>query len=352
MDERILRNRRLHLDCCRRRFCRIGRGAAVRLNEPFIRLPFRFDAKRLADEVGQFGAAAWMPHPSGMRGNSAIALISSGGGDNDSFEGEKQPTRHLAQCPYMRQVMGSFDEVLSRSRLMKLDAGAEVGLHVDFNYHWFSRVRIHIPILTNPQVIFCCGEAKLHMGAGECWIFDSWRRHRVINNSTEDRVHLVIDLCGSSRFWKLVEEAESRDLAAIGTAARLLPFDPGKSVALRTERFSSAPVMAPGECAALVEDLIADFSRNPANDPELVRAYGALLRGFAHDWRELWVLHGQEREGFPRYRTLIENTRRQLHPNRRALTTASNNIGVNAVFSQRILNAALAQDAGHAAGPS
>ena len=316
----------------------------MRLTRPFIRLPFRFDAQRLEEEMQSLGNSRWMRHPSRMRGNSAIPLISSGGGDNDSFEGEKKPTPHLERCPYMQQVMASFGEVLSRSRLMKLDAGAEVSSHVDFNYHWFSRVRIHIPITTSPEVIFHCGREKLHMGAGECWIFDSWRRHRVLNAGAHDRVHLVIDLSGSSRFWGMVREAESTGHEALAAATRLVAFEPGKAVALRLERFTSLPVMAPGECTALVEDLIADFSQNPANDPALVRAYSELLRDFAHDWRELWVLHGQEPEGIGRYRELIEATRGRLHPNRRALTTASNGIGVNAVFSQRVLNAALAQE--------
>ena len=318
----------------------------MRLNKPFIRLPFRFDAQRLEEEVQGLGNSRWMRHPSRMRGNSAIPLISSGGGDNDSFEGEKKPTPHLERCPYMQQVMASFGEVLSRSRLMKLDAGAEVNLHVDFNYHWFSRVRIHIPIVTSPEVVFHCGREKLHMGAGDGWIFDSWRRHRVVNGGARERVHLVIDLCGSSRFWGMVREAGSSGREVVESAARFIPFEPGAAASLRLERFSSPPVMAPGECTALVEDLIADFSQNPANDPGLVHTYSALLRDFAHDWREVWILHGQEPEGIARYRALIEATRKRLHPNRRVLTTASNDIGVNAVFAQRVLNAALAPQGG------
>ena len=316
----------------------------MRLSKPFIRLPYRFDAQRLAEEAAQFASDAWMPHPSGMPGNSAIALISSGGGDNDSFDGEKRPTPHLDACPYTRQAMGSFGEVLSRSRLMKLDAGAEVSLHVDFNYHWFSRVRIHIPVVTNPAVIFHCGRERLHLRAGECWIFDSWRRHRVVNDGPEDRIHLVIDTCGSSRFWNVVRKAEEADPAAVGAGATLVPFRPEEGSALRLERFSASAVMAPGECAALVEDLIADFLANPANDPRLARAYALLLRGFAEDWREIWHLHGEAPESHPHYRSLIQRTRRQLHPDRRALTTASNDIGVNAVFAQRVLNAALGAD--------
>lgn len=313
----------------------------MRLARPFIRLPFRFDARRLADEVAAFEAEVWMRHPSGLPGNSAIALISSGGGDNDSFEGAKAPTPHLARCPYVRQVMASFGEVLSRSRLMKLDARSEVSLHVDFNYHWYSRVRIHIPVVTNPAVVFHCGRESVHMAAGECWIFDSWRRHRVVNPSAEARVHMVIDTAGSSRFWKLVAAVADADPAQTGAGATFVPFEPEEPVALKLERFASATVMAPGECTALVEDLVADFSRNPANDADLARAYAELLRGFACDWREIWLLHGDSDAAMPAYQALIEDTRRRLHPNRRALTTSSNGIGVNAVFAQRVLNAAL-----------
>ena len=317
----------------------------MRLCKPFIRLPFRFDAEQLAREVAGLPASAWMAHPSSLPGNSAVALISSGGGDNDSFEGEKKPTPHLLGCEYLRQVMASFGEVLARSRLMKLDPGAEVSLHVDFNYHWFSRVRIHIPILTNDAVIFHCGADQVHMHAGECWIFDSWRRHRVVNPSAHDRVHLVIDTAGSSRFWNLVRGVENNPPSRTAALARLVPFEPGAAVELRTERFASLPVMAPGECTALIEDLIADFSANPGNDPRLVATYAGLMRDFAADWREAWLVYGHRAEGRRHYRALIENTRRRLHPNRRALTAHSNGIGVNAIFAQRVLNAALMPDA-------
>ncbi len=317
----------------------------MRLSKPFIRLPYRFDAERMAEEIRRFPPDRWMAHPSGLPGNSAIALISSNGGDNDSFEGEKKPTPHLEECEYIRQVMASFGQVLSRSRLMKIDARCQLNLHVDFNYHWFSRVRIHIPIITDPSVIFHCGQSSLHMRPGECWIFDSWRRHRVVNPSARDRIHLVIDTSGSSRFWDLVRSVEHSDPSNTAASAEFLPFRPGKPVALRAESFASLPVMAPGECSALIEDLIADFSANPENEPRLVSTYAALMRGFASDWRELWLLYGHRQEGLAHYRALIRNTRRQLHPNMRALTVQSNRIGVNAIFAQRVLNAALVPDA-------
>src|SRR3989337_980840 len=115
----------------------------MELDRTFIRLPYQFDAVRLATEIDELPANAWMTHPAAFEGNSAVPLISRDGGMNDDFHGAMCVTPYLRDCRYLQQVMASFGEVLGRSRLMKLAAGAEVVAHVDFNYHWYTRVRIH-----------------------------------------------------------------------------------------------------------------------------------------------------------------------------------------------------------------
>ncbi|MEX2490089.1 MAG: aspartyl/asparaginyl beta-hydroxylase domain-containing protein [Pseudomonadales bacterium] len=314
----------------------------MELRKPFIRLPFNFDADRLSVEMEQLEPSAWMAHPSGLKGNSAIALISRDGQDNNDFIGNMKPTPHLASCSYHQQVMGSFGEVLTRSRLMKLDAGCEVTSHVDFNYHWYSRVRMHIPVVTNPDVMFYCGDEQVHMQAGECWIFDNWRRHNVINGGQEDRVHLVVDLAGSSRFWQMARRMEQYDVGDnVSELIQFVPYDAHHLTEILTENYNSAPVMAPGEIDGLVSDLIRDFERHPGNDAALVDRYRLLLMDFASDWREIWLQYGIQQSGIRQYQALIERTVKQLHPDRRALVTASNDIGVNAIIMQRILRAAL-----------
>ncbi len=72
--------------------------------KPFIRLPYSFDAEKLAAEIGELDDSAWMVHPTRMTGNSAVALLSRDGGDNDDFEGTMSETPHLARCPYARQA--------------------------------------------------------------------------------------------------------------------------------------------------------------------------------------------------------------------------------------------------------
>lgn len=308
------------------------------IGPPFIRLPWQFDAARMAREVKALPDAAWMAHPSRMAGNSAVALVSREGGENDDFEGEMGPTPHLRRSPYLQQVMAAFGEVLGRSRLMRLAPGSEVALHVDFNYHWLRRVRIHVPITTQPEVTFYCADQAVHMGAGEAWIFNAWRRHRVVNGGDSDRVHLVIDTSGSSGFWRMV-----RDAAAAGPTAPIgeVHWDPDAEPAIETERCNTVPVMHPGELDGLVDSLIREFSAHPANDPALVGAYRRLLEDFALDWRVTWLRHGDAEAGRPVYQTLVDGVRAQLTQDPRALVTASNQIGVNPIIVQRILRPAL-----------
>lgn len=320
----------------------------MELERSFIRLPYTFDAERLATEVNELPDSAWMTHPTGFKGNSAVPLISRDGGMNDDFHGAMSVTPYLQRSRYLQQVMASFDEVLGRSRLMKLAAGAEVLTHVDFNYHWYTRVRVHVPIITNPGVQFHCGNKSLHMQPGECWIFNSWHRHRVANTSDRDRVHLVIDAAGSARFWASVREMQQfdpvSDRKAIESKLKAVPYDPERSVEILTETYNVSPVMSPGELDALVKELVDDFANNSANDASLVAAYKIMLTDFAKDWREIWHLYGYRKEGWPRYRAAIEKLQRQLHSDNRALVTRSNDVGVNPIIVQRILRAALAPD--------
>src|SRR5690606_41333713 len=64
--------------------------------------------------------------------------------------------------------------------------------------------RSHVPITTTADVRFQAGGAEIHMAAGECWIFDTWARHRVINNADSTRIHLVADTVGGDPPWVLI----------------------------------------------------------------------------------------------------------------------------------------------------
>jgi len=310
----------------------------MRLARPFQQLAVRFDAQRLREEIDALPADAWARHPDGHAGNSALRLITSGGGENDFVEGPMAPTPHLARSPYLRQVLASFGVVWSRSRLLRLAPGAVVPAHADINHHWFSRVRIHIPVVTQPGVRFHCGGETVHMAAGEAWIFDNWRLHGVENGSAQPRIHLVADTSGSAAFWQFVARS-----GAPGAALHDLPFDPQADVQPLTERRCAPSVMAPGELELLLLDLrreLATLDDTAAGRAQLAR-YHALLQALAQDWRQLHALHGEEAAGWTEFERLRDGVREAMRDAGARLVTATNQVAANRVLEGRVLRACL-----------
>ena len=279
----------------------------MRLQTPFVKLPLRFDVSRLRKEIEQFPESEWRPHPQGYPGNSALVLVSLGGGDNDDTAGAMAPAPRLARCPYLQQVLASFRTVVGRSRLMRLAPGAEVKPHADIDYYWRERVRIHVPIVTDPGVRFNCGGTEIHMGAGEAWIFDNWRPHRVVNDSGVTRIHLVVDTVGSAAFWRLVSRGS---LPGSGPQAEpeLRPYEPTlPSRDLAIERVNSTRVASPDTVKAIVNELVADTRSAQPPSAQGMRLH-ELLFDLSNDWQALWSLHGDNPSGYPHYVRLLQST--------------------------------------------
>ena len=81
-----------------------------------------------------------------------------------------------------------------RALLVKLKNNAAIPPHCDAGMSLSSCNRVHIPIVTNHQVIFTVGKESKYLKAGEMWeINNSQKMHSVSNSSNEDRVHLIVD---------------------------------------------------------------------------------------------------------------------------------------------------------------
>ncbi|HWU52802.1 MAG TPA: aspartyl/asparaginyl beta-hydroxylase domain-containing protein [Tahibacter sp.] len=277
----------------------------MKLQYPFIQLPLTFDATALAAEIQALGESVWRPHPQGFPGNSALPLIAHGGDpNNDDVRGRMQPTPHLAQLPYLREVLGSLGAVFGRSRLMRLSGNAEVTPHVDLDYYWRDHMRVHVPIVTQPEVSFHCGGQRIHMAAGECWIFDTWRTHKVINSADRSRIHLVADTVGGNDFWELLKRSRVLGHTAPWNPQHRAPGGPEPQ--LRFESTNLPAVMTPWE---LREQLtfILDEAVPDARLGQLHQLAGELGR----DWRALWAWHGEDRVGWPDYRQRMDRFMRE-----------------------------------------
>ncbi|MGY3090576.1 hypothetical protein ACVWYF_003631 [Hymenobacter sp. UYAg731] len=172
----------------------------------YIRFNQQFDAEQLKREVAQVETALWQDHYNRSNyegGWSTIQLRSLHGqvANNTAVHAGGLPagnafrdTPLLTQCPYIKGVIDFFQIEKTSIRLMKLDAGAIIKPHSDHNLNFEEgEVRIHVPVITNPQLKFYLEEERLVMEEGSCWYLNLSRQHQVINDGPTARVHLVID---------------------------------------------------------------------------------------------------------------------------------------------------------------
>ncbi|MEO7934771.1 MAG: sulfotransferase [Dokdonella sp.] len=273
----------------------------MKLQVPFVQLPLCFDAPRMLAEIEQLGESVWRPHPQGYAGNSALPLIAvRGDPTSDSISGPMRPTPHLEACAYLRQVMDSIGAIWGRSRLMRLSGHAEVPRHADLAYYWRDRVRVHVPIKTQPTVRFQCADAEVNMAEGECWIFDTWSPHRVINANPAQRIHLVADTVGGERFWEHANGGRVPGHPVPGWYPRMVKADPDSKPELIYESENLGSVMTPWELREHLHFLLAEASPTPH-----MAAMHQLCGRFNATWLGLWAQYGTSEKGWPDYRVAL-----------------------------------------------
>ncbi len=219
----------------------------------------------------------------------------------------RRPDARTCPVPPAGRATSALGATWGRSRLMRLSGQAEVAPHVDLNYYWRERMRVHVPITTTPSVRFQCGDAETHMAEGECWLFDTWRMHRVLNEGSDERIHLVADTVGGQGFWDLVGGGRTPGPAPRSWQPRLVPPDGSARPALDLESFNLPTVMTPWEVREHIVFLLSDAL--PAGN--LAAIQQALLL-FSRRWQGLWSRYGDVGDGWPRYRDLLECTRADL----------------------------------------
>ena len=81
----------------------------------------------------------------------------------------------------------------ARMILVRLRGGGVISKHKDGSSSMLRCHRIHLPFVTNAEVIFDVGESSIKMAEGELWEINNRREHAVANNSDRDRIHIILD---------------------------------------------------------------------------------------------------------------------------------------------------------------
>jgi hypothetical protein len=102
------------------------------------------------------------------------------------------PQAHHIVFNVMRRVEA---ERLGRVMITRLDPGKRIKPHSDVLGAYAGYYsRYHVPLQSQPGVSFRAGNEQVFMAPGELWWFDASAEHEVVNNSADDRVHLIIDV--------------------------------------------------------------------------------------------------------------------------------------------------------------
>src|SRR5664279_401419 len=166
-----------------------------------VRLPRTYDAGRLQQDLQVLRDVQSAPQPGPYHTGewTGIALHSMGGKDSvfPSAAGmdRYQETENLRRAPYFKYVLDDLKCPKEVVRILFLPPGGHIKDHFDFHTSFqFGLLRLHIPIVTHPDVIFIIDGQQVVMNPGELWYGDFSKVHSVKNNSQIVRVHMVIDV--------------------------------------------------------------------------------------------------------------------------------------------------------------
>ena len=167
-----------------------------------LQLPFRFDAAGLQADLSGFLSEEFVPHfnvHNYVGDWSVIPLRSIGGSVEQIFPDPSQSqafgdTPWMARCPHVQELLRAFPCPLLAVRFLRLKAGSVIKEHRDYELGFDDgEVRLHVPVVTNPDVDFVLHGRRVVMNEGECWYVNVNFPHQVANRGATDRVHLVID---------------------------------------------------------------------------------------------------------------------------------------------------------------
>jgi aspartyl/asparaginyl beta-hydroxylase len=187
----------------------------------FLRLPFVFDVDLLRRDLDTcLSSSDWARHVNTRDYSgewTGIALRSNTGHASDivahpTSDGYRD-TPLLACCSYFRHVLRHFECCVESARLLRLAAGSRINQHRDRGECYASGAfRLHVPIQTHSLVSFWVDACVVPMKSGECWYADVDRPHEVSNDSSSDRIHLVVD-CRRNAWSDAVFRAAGYDFA-------------------------------------------------------------------------------------------------------------------------------------------
>lgn len=115
----------------------------------------------------------------------------------DQHENVWQPV--AAQLPLLKNLVFNLARTVEATRIgrvmvNKVMPGGKIFPHADTPDHSLYWSRFHIVLHALEGNDFRCGDETVNMLTNEVWYFRNELEHEVTNNSTDPRIHMVVDL--------------------------------------------------------------------------------------------------------------------------------------------------------------
>jgi hypothetical protein len=191
------------------------------------RLRLTFDAGRLQAEIDALPPGYWGSGGGRTGVQQAAEAIFLRGFPPAVGDKPIEDRPALALLPYARELMGAPGAPPMRCLLARLPAGGFIAPHIDLPPYFSKTVRIHFPVVTNPQAFMYSVGLVYAMQAGEVWALNNSAVHAVWNrHEAAARTHLICDFLPTPALLGHLEAAE-RELGrrdeAIERRLRALP---------------------------------------------------------------------------------------------------------------------------------
>lgn len=124
-------------------------------------------------------------------------LLRFGKADGDDLEAWDRPA--IRKLRGAKQTALDIMQLVGGSRLgrvviTRLAPGDRIMPHADVKGAYSSYyTRYHVVLQGMQGSVFTCGDEAVNMLTGEVWWFNAAETHSVVNNSADDRVHLLVD---------------------------------------------------------------------------------------------------------------------------------------------------------------
>lgn len=129
-------------------------------------------------------------------GWQTLSLLNSTSSPTDTLIEDCTPveTSLLEKMPATRDLLTSLGFKYMWARLAKLEVNAFMHEHRDYQeLKHVRRLRLHIPIITNPFSSIVIGRTRIHLALGYIWKLNPIYRHAAGNFGKEARIHIILD---------------------------------------------------------------------------------------------------------------------------------------------------------------